>query len=168
MESVLSAGAGHRVWNFDPSQRHWPEQTDWNHACRMLEPEASKQPDRQVFWLTAQTARTAFPCNGSCELRPQWQNVHGLADHSSGPATDLHRLPFSSPCLSDERRRTCRDQPNGLYECSRRSPGLLLQPRQSDLAPTVALSLKRRHDSLVHLTAFLPSLIHCSAVPLRV
>jgi hypothetical protein len=30
-----------------------------------------------------------------------------------------------------------------------------------------ALSWNRRHDSLVHFTAFLPSLIHCSAVPRR-
>src|SRR5262249_23657902 len=30
-----------------------------------------------------------------------------------------------------------------------------------------ALSLNRRHDSLVHFTAFLPSLIHCSTVPRR-
>src|SRR5947209_1598615 len=30
-----------------------------------------------------------------------------------------------------------------------------------------ALSLKRRHDSFVHFTAFFPSFIHCSAVPLQ-
>jgi hypothetical protein len=30
-----------------------------------------------------------------------------------------------------------------------------------------ALSLKRRHDRFVHLTAFLSSLIHCSVLPPR-
>jgi hypothetical protein len=35
------------------------------HACRMLEAEASKQLNRQVFWLTAQAALDNLPAGGS-------------------------------------------------------------------------------------------------------
>src|SRR5262249_27416852 len=52
----------------------------------------------------------------------------------------------------------------GSPSCRRKLPRLYA--RANNCNPP-ALSLNRRHDSLVHFTAFLPSLIHCSAVPLR-
>src|SRR5438034_3845055 len=54
IEAVLSVGAGQRGSTSALSQRHRPVQTDCNHACRILEAEASEQQfGRQVFWLTA-------------------------------------------------------------------------------------------------------------------
>jgi hypothetical protein len=74
----------------------------------MLEAEASEQLGRQVFWLTAPSGlRTAFPhVPGGSTQWPVW--FGDLADHSGGPATDLHRFPYS---LFDLMRaeRTCRD-----------------------------------------------------------
>jgi hypothetical protein len=67
----------------------------------MLVAEASEQQlDGQVFWLTAlREPRTAFP------LQQQWPDTsEDLADHSGGPATDSHRLPYSPPHPENRRR----------------------------------------------------------------
>jgi len=93
MGPVLSAGPGKSV-RFGLPEKHWSA-PDHHHAARMLEAEASEQLGRQVFWLTAPSGlRTAFPHvpGGST----QWPvRFGGLADHSGGPATDLHRFPYS-------------------------------------------------------------------------
>jgi len=52
----------------------------------------------------------------------------------------------------------------GSTSCRRKLARLYAKANSCNRA---ALSLKRRHDSFVHFTAFLPSLIHCSAVPRR-
>jgi hypothetical protein len=52
--------------------------------------------DRQVFWLTARSdPRATFPPRGSSPRRSGIR-LEFLADHSSGPAPDSHRLPSSS------------------------------------------------------------------------
>ena len=52
----------------------------------------------------------------------------------------------------------------GSTSCRRKLARLYARANNCNRA---ALSLKRRHDSFVHFTAFLPSFIHCSAVPRR-
>jgi len=63
----------------------------------MLEAEASQRElKRQVFWLSAcNVPRTAFPPWSPKRLRQWLCGFEELADHSGGPATDLHRFPFS-------------------------------------------------------------------------
>jgi hypothetical protein len=52
--------------------------------------------NRQVFWLTARSdPRATFPRDGSSRLQSGIR-LEFLADHSSGPAPDSHRLPSSS------------------------------------------------------------------------
>lgn len=97
-----------------PSQRHESLQMDCRNACRMLEAEASKQLDRQVFWLTAQRPRTAFPW-----ILPNEQPT--VASRHSGPRRLQQRpcnvfTPFSLFVpASLWKWRTYRDQPMCLY-----------------------------------------------------
>ena len=74
----------------------------------MLGTEASKRLiGRQVFWLTARYGpQTAFPRLGDWATFAVASLFAGLADHSGGPATELHRFPYSPPL--GEARGTCR------------------------------------------------------------
>ena len=95
METVLSAGVGQRGSTSALSQRHRPVQTDCNHACRMLEAEASEQElGRQVFWLTARSG----PEQPS--RRRSSKGPSAVASLSSGPGRSQQRpcngfAPFS-------------------------------------------------------------------------
>ena len=95
--------------------------------------------DGQVFWLTATIdPRAAFPRRSRrSDILPR-----PLADYSSGPATDSHRLPFSStrqsgwnPSISgsisyrldtgESNHKTCPcSQENGTAPCSARRPSI--------------------------------------------
>ncbi len=89
----LSAGPGKRVPLRPPGT--WPlSRRSARVPARMLLAEASEQRlDGQVFWLSARNGpRTAFPPFGS-----GLGLSGGLADHSGGPATDFHRLPYYPP-----------------------------------------------------------------------
>lgn len=78
------------TWRIGRRSASGPPRCSW--------PEHRTALDGQVFWLSAHGGpRIAFPPCGS-GIRPKV-----LADHSGGPATDLHRLPYSPPHLAARR-----------------------------------------------------------------
>ena len=66
----------------------------------MLEAEApeTESIDRQVFWLSAPDGRSdslpRLTLVSSSRVASSGVASGGLADHSGGPATDLHRFPY--------------------------------------------------------------------------
>jgi hypothetical protein len=76
-------------------------------------------------------------------------------------------LTTFAPILTSFSRNVLSVQPwigLGSTSCRRKLARLYAKP---NICSRASLSLKGRHDNLVHLTAFLPSLIHYSAVPRR-
>src|SRR5216683_388232 len=60
----------------------------------MLAAEASQRfLNRQVFWLTARSGPEQPSHRDSCNDSGSGE-FGGLAEHSGGPATDLHRFPY--------------------------------------------------------------------------
>jgi hypothetical protein len=98
---LLSSGIGpYRRTSTMPAACLWPKHRNSSSAGRSS-------------GLRLQTVPSILPADGPRKDNPQWHfATRGLADHSSGPATDLHRLPFSSPPSQREsgnlsRRRNC-------------------------------------------------------------
>ena len=129
------------------SQRHWSEQTDCEHACRMLEAEASKQNSAgRSSGLRLKRPWTTFP-QAVLERTPTvallWSR--SLADYSSGPATDLHRFPFSSPAFRWKAGNLSRSTKN-VYEvclgCPVGTDGMM--NRRFTLVNTVGIRHARR------------------------
>src|SRR5262245_27297596 len=91
----------------------------------------------------------------------------GTATSASWKMTYLACVTTFAPILTSFSRSVVRVQPLigfGSTSCRRKLARLYARANRCSRA---ALSLKRRQDSLVHFTAFLPSFIHGSAVPRR-
>jgi hypothetical protein len=77
----------------------------------MLKAEASERNPRQAGLLAygsgteeISVPRSSNNLPATIENRSQWRHAfESLADHSGGPATDLHRFPY---CLSSSEERT--------------------------------------------------------------
>src|SRR6516225_1433234 len=92
-------------------------------------------------------------------------NCRGTVPSASWKVRYLAWATTLAPILISFSRSVVSVQPLiglGSTSCRRKLARLYAKANNCNRA---ALSMNRRHDSFVHFTAFLPSFIHCSALP---
>ncbi len=93
-----------------PQRREWEPWLPLPSTPDGLRPKHQKRIlGRQVFWLSAHDG-PGQPSHGS---NRSGIRIRALADHSGGPATALHRFPFSPPAPAEGTCRVTIGSPEG-------------------------------------------------------